>query len=74
MIQFLINEQVNLKTHLSNRALAVLKAAEGFEDINSKKIIEKLVEEARLSLDKVYETNKPRIEGEMFKLALKGLE
>jgi hypothetical protein len=43
---------------LNNRAISVLSAAEGFEDINSKKIIEKLVDEARLSLDKVYENNK----------------
>ena len=72
-MQFLINEQINLKSHLNNRATSILKAAEGFEDINSKKIIEKLVEEARLSLDKVFETNKSKIETDMFKLALKGL-
>lgn len=70
----MINEQINLKTHLNTRATTVLKAAEGFEDVNSKKIIEKLVEEARLSLDKVFETNKAKIESETFKLALKGLE
>ena len=72
-MQFLINEQINLKSHLNNRATSILKAAEGFEDINSKKIIEKLVEEARLSLDKVFETNKSKIETDMFKLALNGL-
>lgn len=54
ILNFLINEQINLKSHLSNRATSILKAAEGFEDLNSNKIIEKLVEEARLSLDKVY--------------------
>ena len=70
----MINEQINLKSHLNNRAVSVLKAAEGFEDHNSKKIIEKLVEEARLSLDKVFENNKAKIENDMFKLALKGLE
>jgi uncharacterized protein (DUF2225 family) len=59
---------------LNSRAQTVLKAAEGFEDINSRKIIEKLVEEARLSLDKVYENNKAKIEGDIFKLALQGLE
>ena len=51
----------------------MLRAAEGFEDINSKKIIEKLVNEARFSLDTVYEKNKEKIEQEMFQLALKGL-
>jgi hypothetical protein len=33
-----------LKNHINNRAVAILQAAEGFEDINSKKIMEKLIE------------------------------
>lgn len=59
---------------MNSRATAVLKAAEGFEDINSKKIMEKLVEQARLSLDSVFETNRAQIEADTFKLALQGLE
>ena len=70
----MINEQINLKNHLNSRAVTVLRAAEGFEDVNSKKTIEKLVDEAKLSLDKVFENNSAKIEGDMFKLALKGLE
>lgn len=71
---FLINEQTNLQNHITNRALNVLKQAEAFEEINQRKVIDKVLSDVSNSLEKAYSENKEQIEKEMFELALKGLE
>jgi hypothetical protein len=46
--------------------LNVLKQAEAFEEINQRKIINQLVQEAISSLEEAYTKNKAKIEADMF--------
>lgn len=74
IMNFLVNEQLSLQNHISHRALNILKQAESYEEINERKIIDKVLADVVNSLDKAYAENKPKIEKAMFELALKGLE
>lgn len=74
VMNFIINEQITLQNHINNRALNVLKQAEAFEEINQRKVIDKVLSEVSSSLEKAYSENKAQIEKDMFELALKGLE
>jgi len=58
IMQFLINEQINLQAHLNNRAFNILKQTEAFEEINQRKIIDKVLTDVSNSLDKAYSENK----------------
>ena len=65
---------MGLQDHINSRALNILKQAESFEEINERKIIDKVLNDVTSSLDKAYTQNKAKIEKDMFELALKGLE
>lgn len=74
IMQFLINEQINIQAHLNNRAINILKQTEAFEEINQRKIIDKVLNDVSNSLDKAYAENKEKIEKDVFEMALRGLE
>lgn len=73
ILNFLINEQIALKNHLYERAQNILKQAEAIEVNNQNKIINEVMSETLLSVDRAYTENKSQIEKEMFKLALEGI-
>jgi len=74
IMAFLVNEQINLQAHLNNRALNILKQTEAIEEVNQRKIIDKVLADVTNSLDKAYAENKEKIERDTFEMALKGLE
>lgn len=62
ILNFLINEQVQLKNHLYERAQNILKQAESIESLNQTKIINQVMSETFTSVDKAYADNKEQIE------------
>ena len=56
--QFLINEQIQLKNHLYERAQNILRQAEAIENSNQSRIINDVLKETLTAVDKAYSENK----------------
>eukprot|EP00919_Chromeraceae_sp_WS-2016_P002607 GHVR01006371.1.p1 GENE.GHVR01006371.1~~GHVR01006371.1.p1 ORF type:complete len:191 (+),score=4.30 GHVR01006371.1:146-718(+) len=54
ILNYLINEQISLKNHISDRTQNILKQAEQIEEFNKNKIISAVMEETFKSIDRAY--------------------
>lgn len=72
-IQFLANEQVNLRVNIHNRAQALLQAAQQMETSNRRTVINNIVNETINSVDKTLADNSAFIKEKMFESALIGI-
>jgi hypothetical protein len=72
---FLMNEQLNLQKHVTDRTLSVLQQAVNFEKKNQQRLLNDIVEAALRSLEENLknETTRQAIEQQMFESALVGL-
>lgn len=48
---FLANEYLRLQTHITNRALNILKQAQAYETMNQAALLQKLIDDALLAID-----------------------
>lgn len=53
-LKFLANEYLNLRKHISERTLNILKQTQAYEESNKQKLYMNLIEEASKTIDKVY--------------------
>ncbi|EGR32882.1 hypothetical protein IMG5_067880 [Ichthyophthirius multifiliis] len=71
---FLQNEYLRLQSHISNRALNILKTAQGLEQMNQAQLLQKLIDDALTSIDKALQgENREKVLNQMFDLAVEGL-
>jgi len=72
--RFLAHEQMNLKKHINDRSLNLLKAAKAAETGNSRTVVNKIVTNTLNSLDARLESESDRIQESIFEAALSGIK
>merc|ERR1712194_212174 len=72
--RFLAHEQMNLKNHIHNRSLNLLRAAKAAESGNSRTVVNKIVTNTLNSLDARLVSESDSINESMFESALSGIK
>lgn len=71
---FLANEYLRLQTHITNRALNVLKQAHAFETMNQAQLLQKLIDDALFAIDNALKGEKrAEVLNKSFESAVDGL-
>jgi hypothetical protein len=71
--RFLVNQEQNLKTHVKQRAMNLLKSAEQMENKNQAEIIRKIMTIAVTKLDEIKGNVPKKVEEASFEAALDGI-